>query len=34
MSGLFAALYLRRRGWEVDIFERSPAPLAAAAPAS
>jgi 2-polyprenyl-6-methoxyphenol hydroxylase-like FAD-dependent oxidoreductase len=28
MSGLFAALYLRRRGWEADIFERSPAPLA------
>jgi 2-polyprenyl-6-methoxyphenol hydroxylase-like FAD-dependent oxidoreductase len=27
MSGLFAALYLRQRGWDVDIFERSPAPL-------
>ena len=27
MSGLFAALYLRRRGWEADVFERSPAPL-------
>ena len=27
MSGLFAALYLRRRGWDVDVFERSPAPL-------
>jgi 2-polyprenyl-6-methoxyphenol hydroxylase-like FAD-dependent oxidoreductase len=28
MSGLLAALYLRRRGWEVDVCERSPAPLA------
>jgi 2-polyprenyl-6-methoxyphenol hydroxylase-like FAD-dependent oxidoreductase len=28
MSGLFAALYLRRGGWEVDVFERSPLPLA------
>jgi len=27
MSGLLAALYLRRRGWHVDVFERSPAPL-------
>jgi len=27
MSGLFAALYLRRRGWRVDIYERSPVPL-------
>ena len=27
MSGLFAALYLRRRGWDADLFERSPAPL-------
>src|SRR5262249_37445351 len=27
MSGLFAALYLRRLGWTVDIFERSPVPL-------
>jgi 2-polyprenyl-6-methoxyphenol hydroxylase-like FAD-dependent oxidoreductase len=27
MSGLFAALYLRRRGWDADVFERSPAPL-------
>jgi 2-polyprenyl-6-methoxyphenol hydroxylase-like FAD-dependent oxidoreductase len=27
MSGLFAALYLRQRGWQVDIFERSPMPL-------
>lgn len=27
MSGLFAALYLRRRGWDVDVFERSPASL-------
>jgi len=28
MSGLFAALYLRQRGWTVDVFERSPAALA------
>jgi len=28
MSGLFAALFLRQRGWAVDVFERSPAPLA------
>jgi 2-polyprenyl-6-methoxyphenol hydroxylase-like FAD-dependent oxidoreductase len=27
MSGLFAALYLRRRGWQVDVFERSPVAL-------
>jgi 2-polyprenyl-6-methoxyphenol hydroxylase-like FAD-dependent oxidoreductase len=27
MSGLFAALYLRRQGWQVDIFERSPVAL-------
>ena len=27
MSGLFSALYLRRRGWHVDVFERSTAPL-------
>jgi 2-polyprenyl-6-methoxyphenol hydroxylase-like FAD-dependent oxidoreductase len=27
MSGLLAALCLRRRGWHVDVFERSPAPL-------
>lgn len=27
MSGLFSALYLRRRGWEVDVYERSSAPL-------
>jgi 2-polyprenyl-6-methoxyphenol hydroxylase-like FAD-dependent oxidoreductase len=27
MSGLFAALYLRRLGWRVDAFERSPAAL-------
>jgi len=27
MSGLFAALYLRRRGWDVDVFERATAPL-------
>ena len=27
MSGLFAALYLRRSGWRVDIYERSQAPL-------
>ena len=26
MSGLFAALYLRRRGWDVDVLERSPVP--------
>ena len=34
MSGLFCALNLRQRGWQVDVFERSPVPLAAAAPAS
>jgi 2-polyprenyl-6-methoxyphenol hydroxylase-like FAD-dependent oxidoreductase len=28
MSGLFAGLLLRRRGWDVDIFERSPVPMA------
>jgi len=27
MGGLFAALLLRRRGWEVDVFERVAAPL-------
>lgn len=27
MSGLLAALYLRRQGWKVDVFERSPTPL-------
>lgn len=27
MGGLFAGLCLRRRGWEVDIFERSPVAL-------
>jgi 2-polyprenyl-6-methoxyphenol hydroxylase-like FAD-dependent oxidoreductase len=27
VSGLFAALYLRRRGWEVEVCERSPVPL-------
>ena len=27
MSGLFSALYLRRRGWHVDVYERSSAPL-------
>jgi 2-polyprenyl-6-methoxyphenol hydroxylase-like FAD-dependent oxidoreductase len=27
MSGLFAGLYLRRQGWQVDIFERSPVAL-------
>ena len=27
MSGLFCGLYLRRRGWQVDIFERSTVPL-------
>ena len=27
ISGLFSALYLRRRGWEVDVYERSPAAL-------
>jgi 2-polyprenyl-6-methoxyphenol hydroxylase-like FAD-dependent oxidoreductase len=27
MSGLFAGLYLRQRGWVVDIFERSPVAL-------
>jgi 2-polyprenyl-6-methoxyphenol hydroxylase-like FAD-dependent oxidoreductase len=28
MSGLFAALILKRRGWSVDIYESSPKPLA------
>jgi 2-polyprenyl-6-methoxyphenol hydroxylase-like FAD-dependent oxidoreductase len=32
MSGLLAALMLRRRGWEVDIYERVGLP--AAVPAS
>ena len=27
MSGLFAGLYLRRQGWQVDVFERSPVAL-------
>ena len=27
MSGLFAALHLQRRGWAVDMFERSPVAL-------
>jgi len=27
ISGLFAALYLRGRGWEVDVYERSPIAL-------
>ena len=27
MAGLFAALYLRRGGWRVDVFERSAVPL-------
>jgi 2-polyprenyl-6-methoxyphenol hydroxylase-like FAD-dependent oxidoreductase len=27
MSGLFCALNLRQRGWEVDVYERSPVPL-------
>jgi len=27
MSGLFCALNLRQRGWQVDVFERSPVPL-------
>lgn len=27
MGGLFAALYLRQRGWRVDVFERLPVPL-------
>jgi 2-polyprenyl-6-methoxyphenol hydroxylase-like FAD-dependent oxidoreductase len=27
MSGLFAAAFLRRIGWEVDVFERSPVEL-------
>ena len=27
ISGLFAALYLRRRGWRVNVYERSPAAL-------
>jgi 2-polyprenyl-6-methoxyphenol hydroxylase-like FAD-dependent oxidoreductase len=28
MSGLFAGLLLRRHGWDVTIFERSPVPMA------
>jgi 2-polyprenyl-6-methoxyphenol hydroxylase-like FAD-dependent oxidoreductase len=27
MSGLFCGLYLRRHGWQVDVFERSPVAL-------
>ncbi len=27
MSGLFSALFLMRRGWEVALYERSPVPL-------
>lgn len=27
MSGLFAALYLSRRGWDAEVFERTPSPL-------
>ena len=27
MSGLFSALYLRQRGWDVEVYERSTAPL-------
>ena len=27
MSGLFAALYLRRQGWQADVYERSPVAL-------
>src|SRR6266480_1954816 len=27
MSGLFAAAFLRRIGWDVDVFERSPVEL-------
>ena len=27
MAGLFAGLYLRRRGWQVEVFERSAASL-------
>jgi 2-polyprenyl-6-methoxyphenol hydroxylase-like FAD-dependent oxidoreductase len=27
MAGLFSALFLRRRGWEVALYERSPVPL-------
>jgi 2-polyprenyl-6-methoxyphenol hydroxylase-like FAD-dependent oxidoreductase len=27
MSGLFSALFLKRRGWEVALYERSPVPL-------
>jgi 2-polyprenyl-6-methoxyphenol hydroxylase-like FAD-dependent oxidoreductase len=27
MAGLFSALYLRRAGWRVDVFERSPVAL-------
>ena len=27
MSGLFSALHLERRGWEVEVYERSPVAL-------
>ena len=27
MAGLFSALFLRRRGWDVALYERSPVPL-------
>jgi 2-polyprenyl-6-methoxyphenol hydroxylase-like FAD-dependent oxidoreductase len=27
MSGLFCALFLRRRGWEIALYERSPVAL-------
>ena len=27
MAGLFAAAFLRRSGWDVDVFERSPVEL-------
>ncbi len=27
ISGLFAALYLRRRGWKINVYERSPVAL-------
>src|SRR5215831_3575720 len=27
MAGLLSALFLRRRGWDVALFERSPVPL-------
>ena len=33
MSGLLAALMLKRRGWEADVYERCPVSYPAVAPA-